>query len=68
MRYPKIYKGLALIADPIYQYASFTVPSTDFPEEKTEKDLLDSPFNHFRSRNCRLQKKQIWLKDDGFLA
>ena len=21
-----------------------------------------------RSRNCRLQKKQIWLKDNGFLA
>ena len=24
--------------------------------------------NRFRSRNCRLQKKQIWLKDNGFPA
>ena len=60
MNYPKIYKGLALIADPIYQYASFTVPSTDFSPEKTEKDLLDSPWLQRLRRIYQLQSAR-WV-------
>ncbi|HKR80436.1 MAG TPA: metal-dependent phosphohydrolase, partial [Nitrospira sp.] len=39
------YEGSALIADPIHKYVSFTVP-TDQAEsyERTEKDLIDSPW------------------------
>jgi hypothetical protein len=44
MEYAREYQGKALIADPIYQYASFTVSTPDFPDEKTEKDLIDSPW------------------------
>jgi hypothetical protein len=39
-----IYKGMALIADPIHQYALFTVPEEKTPSEITEKDLIDSPW------------------------
>ena len=42
--YPTIYRGMALIADPIYDYAFFTVPVSDDSVEKTEKDLIDSPW------------------------
>src|SRR6266705_6355109 len=39
------YDGSALIADPIHQYVSFTVPfSTADSHERTEKDLIDSPW------------------------
>src|SRR5919109_1148285 len=39
------YDGLALIADPIHEYISFTVPySHPDPSERTEKDLIDSPW------------------------
>lgn len=39
------YDGSALIADPIHEYISFTVPySTPDPAERTEKDLIDSPW------------------------
>jgi len=39
------YDGSALIADPIHQYVSFTVPlSTADQHERTEKDLIDSPW------------------------
>ena len=39
------YDGSALIADPIHQYISFTVPYTAPDEnEQTEKDLIDSPW------------------------
>jgi HD superfamily phosphohydrolase len=43
-RFPHaIYDGGALIADPIHEYISFTVPySTPDPSERTEKDLIDS--------------------------
>lgn len=42
---PSPYDGSALIADPIHQYISFTVPYTA-PDgsEQTEKDLIDSPW------------------------
>ncbi|MBI3078023.1 MAG: hypothetical protein HYY85_13730, partial [Deltaproteobacteria bacterium] len=35
------YDGLALIADPIHQYITFTVPQGG-AEEATEKDLIDT--------------------------
>ncbi len=38
------YEGLALIADPIHEYITFTVPSPDREKETTEKDLIDSPW------------------------
>jgi len=39
------YDGLALIADPIHEYITFTVPYTEAdPGERTEKDLIDSPW------------------------
>ncbi|MEW6544024.1 MAG: HD domain-containing protein [Nitrospirota bacterium] len=39
------YDGTALIADPIHEYISFTVPYTvPDPTERTEKDLIDSPW------------------------
>ncbi len=46
-RYPAKfpYDGSALIADPIHEYISFTVPySTPDQAERTEKDLIDSPW------------------------
>ena len=42
--FANVYTGKALIADPIYQYAWFTVPGPEFPGEKTEKELLDTPW------------------------
>ncbi len=42
---PAPHDGSALIADPIHEYVSFTVPSaTPDPSERTEKDLIDSPW------------------------
>ena len=39
------YDGTALIADPIHEYISFTVPyATADQSELTEKDLIDSPW------------------------
>ncbi len=45
------YDGSALIADPIHEYISFTVPfARPDPSERTEKDLIDSPwFQRLRS-------------------
>ncbi len=36
------YEGVALIADPIHEYITFTVPFPDQAEEVTEKSLVDS--------------------------
>src|SRR5271157_4167730 len=60
VEYAKVYRGAALIADPIYQYASFTVPTTDFPDEKTEKDLIDSPWVQRLRRIYQLQSAR-WV-------
>ena len=39
------YDGSALIADPIHEYITFTVPyATPSSSEQTEKDLIDSPW------------------------
>jgi hypothetical protein len=43
--HPSPHDGAALIADPIHQYVSFTAPyATPDPRERTEKDLIDSPW------------------------
>ena len=55
-----IYKGMALIADPIYQYALFTVPQGNDPEETTEKDLIDSPWLQRLRRIYQLQSAR-WV-------
>jgi len=60
LEYAKIYQGKALIADPIHQYASFTVPFIDFSTEKTEKDLLDSPWLQRLRRIGQLQSAR-WV-------
>lgn len=58
--YAREYQGKALIADPIYQYASFTVPTPDFPDEKTEKDIIDSPWVQRLRRIYQLQSAR-WV-------
>jgi hypothetical protein len=58
--YSKTYKGMALIADPLYQYVSFTVPTGDAPEEKTEKDLIDTPWMQRMRRIYQLQSAR-WV-------
>ena len=58
--YAGIYQGMALIADPIYRYASFTVPAADGGGEKTEKDLIDSPWVQRLRRIYQLQSAR-WV-------
>ncbi len=58
--YANVYKGMALIADPIYQYAFFTVPMPDTPAEKTEKELIDSPWVQRLRRIYQLQSAR-WV-------
>ncbi len=60
IEYARAYQGKALIADPIYQYASFTVPTLDNPQEKTEKDLIDSPWVQRLRRIYQLQSAR-WV-------
>jgi HD superfamily phosphohydrolase len=57
--YAGIYQGMALIADPIYRYASFTVPCGN-DGEKTEKDLIDSPWVQRLRRIYQLQSAR-WV-------
>jgi HD superfamily phosphohydrolase len=59
VEYAGTYKGMALIADPIYRYASFTVPAAD-RGEKTEKDLIDSPWVQRLRRIYQLQSAR-WV-------
>jgi uncharacterized protein len=54
------YQGMALIADPIYRYASFTVPVMEGGGEKTEKDLIDSPWLQRLRRIYQLQSAR-WV-------
>ena len=58
--YPSIYRGIALIADPIYDYAFFTVPVSDDSSEKTEKNLIDSPWVQRLRRIYQLQSAR-WV-------
>ncbi len=54
------YAGMALIADPIHSYAFFTVPREDDPAEKTEKDIIDSPWMQRLRRIYQLQSAR-WV-------
>ena len=54
------YAGMALIADPIHAYAFFTVPREDDPAEKTEKDIIDSPWMQRLRRIYQLQSAR-WV-------
>ncbi|MCK9229422.1 MAG: HD domain-containing protein [Syntrophales bacterium] len=54
------YQGIALIADPIYTYIWFTVPTPDRTPEKTEKDLIDSPWMQRLRRIYQLQSAR-WV-------
>jgi HD superfamily phosphohydrolase len=56
----RIYKGMALLADPIHQYAFFTVPEQSGREEKTEKDIIDSPWLQRLRRIYQLQSAR-WV-------
>ena len=58
--YSRTYKGMALIADPIHQYAFFTVPQDYGPPETTEKDLIDSPWLQRLRRIYQLQSAR-WV-------
>jgi hypothetical protein len=60
VEYAGTYQGVALIADPIYRYASFTVPVAGSPGERTEKDLIDSPWLQRLRRICQLQSAR-WV-------
>jgi HD superfamily phosphohydrolase len=53
-------KGLALIADPIYDYIPFTVGNADAPDEVTEKDLIDTPWMQRLRRIHQLQSAR-WV-------
>lgn len=55
-----VYQGMALIADPIHQYALFTVPHNDDLKETTEKDLIDSPWLQRLRRIYQLQSAR-WV-------
>jgi hypothetical protein len=58
--YARMYRGMALIADPIHQYASFTVPKDDGTTESTEKDIIDSPWLQRLRRIFQLQSAR-WV-------
>jgi HD superfamily phosphohydrolase len=55
-----IYQGMALLADPIHQYVSFTVPENGGGDEKTEKDLIDSAWVQRLRRIYQLQSAR-WV-------
>jgi hypothetical protein len=44
------------------------MPKKKLSFEEAAELIYKKHLNRFRSRNCRLQKKQIWLKENGFLA
>lgn len=56
----RVYQGKALIADPIYSYAFFTVPTPGTAGEVTEKDLIDTPWLQRLRRIYQLQSAR-WV-------
>jgi hypothetical protein len=44
------------------------MPKKKLSFEEAAELIYKKNLNRFSFRNCRLQKKQIWLKDNGFLA
>ncbi len=59
-----MYEGIALLADPIYGYLQFTVPTDTSPEERTEKDLIDTPWMQ-RLRRVHQLQSSFWVFPSG---
>ena len=62
-RHP-MYEGIALLADPIYGYIQFTVPVDGQSEERTEKDLIDTPWMQ-RLRRVHQLQSSFWVFPSG---
>jgi HD superfamily phosphohydrolase len=58
-RHP-MYEGVALLADPIHDYIQFTVPIEGQSEERTEKDLIDTPWMQ-RLRRVHQLQSSFWV-------
>jgi hypothetical protein len=59
-----MYEGIALLADPIYGYIQFTVPVEGEPDERTEKDLVDTPWVQ-RLRKIHQLQSSFWVFPSG---
>ena len=57
------YEGVALLADPIHRYIVFTVPKDD-RSERTEKDVIDSPWVQ-RLRRIHQLQSTWWVYPSG---
>ncbi len=64
MLHPSPYEGIALLADPIHRYILFTVPREGEEKEKTEKDLIDSPWIQ-RLRKIHQLQSTWWVYPAG---
>ncbi|HSB71411.1 MAG TPA: HD domain-containing protein [Candidatus Methylomirabilis sp.] len=62
-RHP-LYEGIALLADPIYGYIQFTVPAENRSDERTEKDLIDTPWVQ-RLRKVHQLQSSFWVFPSG---
>ncbi len=62
-RHP-MYEGIALLADPIYGYIQFTQPAEDRPHERTERDLIDTPWMQ-RLRRIHQLQSSFWVFPSG---
>ena len=54
------FKGIALIADPIYSYIPFTASDDETPQERTEQDIIDSAWMQRLRRIHQLQSAR-WV-------
>src|SRR5574342_5360 len=59
-----MYEGIALLADPIYGYIQFTVPAESRSDERTEKDLIDTPLLQ-RLRKVHQLQSSFWVFPSG---
>jgi hypothetical protein len=59
-----MYEGIALLADPIHGYIQFTVPVEGEPDERTEKDLVDTPWVQ-RLRKIHQLQSSFWVFPSG---
>lgn len=62
-RHP-MYEGIALLADPLYGYIQFTVPIESTPDERTEKDLIDTVWMQ-RLRRVHQLQSSFWVFPSG---
>ena len=62
-RHP-MYEGIALLADPLYGYIQFTVPVEGQATERTEKDLIDTPWVQ-RLRKVHQIQSSFWVFPSG---